>query len=118
MKVKKISGYSILITAIVFNLSAISVAGEIIKKPVINIPVLEDAQIFADFTDVLPAVVNYYTLATEEQITTYYSQHFGVPILQENTQKYLTLLYQQEQKMMRVVISQQQNQRQIDIIIE
>ena len=118
MKVKSISRYSILIAAIIFNLSAISMASEINKSPIITVPVLKDAHIFADFTDTLPAVVNYYTLATKEQIITYYSQQFGKPISQQNTQNYLTLLYQQEQKMIRIVLSQQENQRQVDIIIE
>ena len=37
----------------------------VINNGVIDIPVLEDAQVFAEFSDALPAVINYFTQATE-----------------------------------------------------
>lgn len=82
------------------------------------IPMMTNAQIFADFTDELPAVLNYFTNATQEQIINFYQQHYGKSLSQETKRDRLTLTYQQEKHRIRVVISQQNRKRQVDVIIE
>ena len=95
---------------------------EIIRKDinngVINIPVLEDAQIFAEFSDALPAVINYFTSSSEAQVIDFYQQAFGDTYSQERKRDRLTLKYQKGEETIRVVISQQNNKRQVDVIIE
>jgi hypothetical protein len=118
MKVKAIGKYTILIAAIILNLSTVSVANETVKNTPVTIPQLEDAQVFADFTNDTPAVLNYFTLSTKKQVTAFYSLQFGQPVSQEKKQDYLTLIYQQEHYMIRIVISEQSNKRQVDIILE
>jgi len=47
------------------------------------IPMMTNAQVFADFTDELPAVLNYFTSATQEQVIDFYQQHYGDYLSQE-----------------------------------
>jgi ABC-type Fe3+-hydroxamate transport system substrate-binding protein len=90
----------------------------VITNGVIEIPVLKDAQVFAEFSDKLPAVINYFTHSTEAQVINFYQQAFGKADSQERKRNRLTLQYQKGEEMMRVVISQQNKKRQVDIIIE
>ena len=94
------------------------VVSAVINNGVIDIPVLEGAQIFAEFSDELPAVINYFTLSTEQQVIDFYQQSFGEPLSQERKRDRLTLKYQEGEELMRVVISQQNKKRQVDVIIE
>ncbi len=94
------------------------VVSAVINNGVIDIPVLEDAQIFAEFSDALPAVMNYFTSASETQVIEFYEQAFGAAQSQERKRERLTLKYHQGEEKMRVVISQQNNKRQVDVIIE
>ena len=108
--------YSLLAGAVLLSLSAVTFASDEVSP--ISIPMVENAQVFADFTDSLPAVLNYFTLATEEEIIDFYNQNFGESISQEIKRGRLTLIYSKENKTIRVVISQQNNKRQVDIIVE
>jgi hypothetical protein len=94
------------------------VVSAVINNGVINIPVVDDAQVFAEFTDSLPAVINYFTQASEAQVIDFYQQAFGEAHSQERKRKRLTLKYNEVKEVMRVVISQQNNKRQVDVIIE
>ncbi len=90
----------------------------VINNGVIDIPVIEDAQIFAEFSDALPAVINYFTHSTEAQVINFYQQAFGEAYSQERKRDRLTLKYREGEETMRVVVSQQNNKRQVDVIIE
>ncbi|TYK65492.1 hypothetical protein [Colwellia echini] len=95
-----------------------TVVNTVINNGVINIPVMRYAQIFAEYSDSLPAVLNYFTNASKEQIIDFYQQAFGEPYSQEVKRERLTLKYKQGDELMRVVISQQNNKRQVDVIVE
>lgn len=90
----------------------------VINNGVIDIPVLADAKIFAEFSDELPAVINYFTNSSEADVIDFYQKSFGEPLSQERKRGRLTLKYQETEEMMRVVISQQNKKRQVDVIIE
>jgi hypothetical protein len=94
------------------------VVSAVINNGVIDIPVLEDAQVFAEFSDALPAVINYFTQSTEAQVISFYQQAFGAANSQERKRDRLTLKYQEGKEKMRVVISQQNKKYQVDVIIE
>ncbi|MFQ3210231.1 MAG: hypothetical protein ACI9U5_000398 [Colwellia sp.] len=94
------------------------VVSAVINNGVIDIPVLEDAQVFAEFSDALPAVINYFTQSTEAQVISFYQQAFGAANSQQRKRDRLTLKYQEGKEKMRVVISQQNKKYQVDIIIE
>ena len=87
-------------------------------KIVIVIPTVSDARIFAEFKDKMPAVVNYFTAKTEEDIIAFYQKEYGQQLHQERKRGRLTLNFSQETNDIRVVISQQDRVRQVDVIIE
>jgi len=95
--------------------SSLTVAQE---KSVITIPTLSDARVFAEFKDKMPAVVNYFTKKTEEEIIVFYKKEYGEPLQQDRKRGRLTLNFSQETNNIRVVISQQNSVRQVDVIIE
>ena len=66
----------------------------------------------------MPAVVNYFTKKTEEEIIAFYQKEYGEPLQQERKRGRLTLNFSQETNNIRVVISQQNSVRQVDVIIE
>lgn len=82
-----------------------------------DIPKVSDARVFAEFKDKMPAVVNYYTRKTEQEVISFYQQAYGEIINQERKRGRLTLNYSVEGKSIRVVISQQNNMRQVDVIV-
>lgn len=120
MNNKNSNKFSLFFSAILLSFSTSIYAleeSEVSTNSVI-IPMMTNAQVFADFTDDIPAVLNYFTIATEEQIINFYQQHYGEFISQEKKRGRLTLTYQQEKHSIRVVISQQNRKRQVDVIME
>jgi hypothetical protein len=87
-------------------------------KVVITIPTLSDARVFAEFKDKIPAVVNYFTEKTEEDIIAFYKKEYGEPLQQDRKRGRLTLNFNQETNNIRVVISQQDRVRQVDVIVD
>tara|TARA_R110000744_G_scaffold98144_1_gene189607 strand:- start:5255 stop:5647 length:393 start_codon:yes stop_codon:yes gene_type:complete len=83
----------------------------------VDIPVIEDARIFAKFDENTPAVINYFTSVSEDSVIDFYNKSYGEPIERERKRGRLTLNYQQESQQIRVVISQQNKQRQVDVIV-
>jgi hypothetical protein len=88
------------------------------EKIIVTIPTMSDARIFADFTDKIPAVVNYFSKSTEEEIIAFYQKEYGLPLAQERKRGRLTLNFNQEMQNIRVVISHQNSMRQVDVILE
>jgi hypothetical protein len=84
----------------------------------INIPLVSDAQVFAEFKEKSPWVVNYFTAQTKEQIQTFYQEYYGPQLAQQVRRGRLELDFEQDGNKIRVIISQQNNARQVDIIIE
>jgi hypothetical protein len=82
------------------------------------IPLVEDAIIFANLDGELPAVVNYYTIISEQEIIDFYQLSFGEVLSQERKRDRLTLTFQDDTLMKRVVISQQNDKHQVDVIVE
>ncbi|WP_448211135.1 hypothetical protein [Colwellia sp. MEBiC06753] len=84
----------------------------------ISIPVLTDAKVFAEFTDQLPAVVNFYTHATEDEVIAFYANYYGEPVDEQRKRGRLTVIYYHNDIATRVVISEQDNYRQVDVLQE
>ena len=85
---------------------------------IVIIPIVEDAKVFAEFTGSLPAVTNYFTNASEAQVIDFYQNAFGEASSQERKRGRLTLQYTEGEEAKRVVISQQNKKRQVDVIVE
>jgi hypothetical protein len=111
---------SLFVSAIllVFSTSIFAFEDNDATKGSVIIPMMTNAQVFADFTDDVPAVLNYFSSATKEQIIDFYQQHYGEYLSQEEKRKRLTLTYKQKNHSIRVVISQQNKKRQVDVIVE
>ena len=87
------------------------------SKNEIDISAMPDAQVFASFTDSLPAVLNYFTKAEQQTIIDFYQKNYGEIVSQETKRKRLTLIFNQNDNQIRVVISQQNKKRQVDVIV-
>jgi len=120
MKNKYSKKLSLFVSAVLlsFSTSIYALEDQDTRKGNVTIPMMTNSHAFADFTDELPAVLNYFTSATEEQIIDFYQQHYSDSLSQERKRGRLTLIYQQGQHKVRVVISQQNRKRQVDIIVE
>jgi hypothetical protein len=112
----RVKYYSLLASAALISFSSLANAND--NTEVLTIPMVDNAQVFADFTDEMPAVLNYFTTASETQVIEFYNTQYGEVLSQERKRGRLTLKYSQEDKRMRVVISQQNNKRQVDVIVE
>jgi hypothetical protein len=88
------------------------------ETTIVTIPTMNDARVFAEFKDKMPAVVNYFTKSTEEDVIGFYQKEYGQALNQERKRGRLTLNFSQEKHDIRVVISQQNHLRQVDVIIE
>lgn len=89
--------------------------------PLVEAPAIarvDDAQVFAEFRDRLPAVLNYFTHKNELQIINFYSKHYGDIIKQTRKYGRLTLYFNADSTAIRVAISQQNNQRQVDVLMQ
>ena len=108
--------YSTLAGAVFLIFSTTTLANN--EDSAVQIPMLDNAQVFANFTDDMPAVLNYFTRNSEEDVIAFYQQHYGEANSSERKRGRLTLTYSQESQSIRVVISQQNNKRQVDVIVE
>ena len=88
------------------------------KAPASDVPRMQDARVFAEFNDEMPAVLNYFTNATEDEVIAFYKEQLGEIVNQHRKRGRLTLYFVTEQYKYRVVISQQNNKRQVDVLVE
>jgi hypothetical protein len=79
---------------------------------------MDDALVFADFSDELPAVINYFTAHSEQEILDFYQGLYGEPNSSEIKRGRLTLHFSFQQHAYRVVISQQNKKRQVDVLVQ
>ncbi len=84
----------------------------------VNIPIMENAQVFADFTNKLPAVIDYFTKADEDSVINFYQTKYGEALSQERKRGRLTLTFTNDTDNIRVVISTQNKMRQVDVLVE
>ncbi|NMP31359.1 hypothetical protein HII17_07280 [Thalassotalea sp. M1531] len=101
-----------------FNPNAYNFERPIPQEGDVYIPVLDDAKVFAEFIDSMPAVVNFYTYATEDDVIAFYTENYGEPVEQERKRGRLTVIYYLEDIATRVVISEQDDYRQVDVLQE
>ena len=87
-------------------------------KPLPPIPRVADAQVFAEYKDKYPTVLNYFTHSSETEIITFYQKQYGEVLSQNLKRKRLTLFFTENNVSIRVVISQQNNKRQVDVLSE
>lgn len=116
-KVAAIFKKSLLLSGVSLALSFSALAQDQTQTP-ISIAKLHDARVFADFTEKLPAVLNYFTKASEQEVIAFYQNNYGEVMSQERKRGRLTLNFSAQQQAIRVVISQQNRLRQVDVIVQ
>ena len=107
----------VLISSVISSLILLSNGLQAEDNTGYQIPVIEHANIFAQFTDRLPAVVNYFSDDSEQAIISFYQNSYGEVITQERKRGRLTLLFTHNSMNIRVVISQQNKKRQVDVLM-
>ena len=88
------------------------------SDPVEQFPTLKDAEVFAEFTDELPAVINYFTEYNRQEIISFYQKKYGEPLSNEIKRGRTTLYFTHDGKEIRIVISPQDDKFQVDILIK
>jgi len=83
----------------------------------ISIAVMENAKVFAQFDQEIPAVISYFTIHSEIEIISFYSNIYGKPLSNEYKRERLELTFVDSLHHIRMIISQQDNVRQVDILI-
>jgi len=94
---------------------------EVIMQNELNSPPIIDSKnsyVFARFTEEMPMVVNYFTSSTEDQIITFYQEHYGDIVMTDLKRGRLSLSFEHNEQHIRVIISQQNKKRQVDVIVE
>ncbi|SEL83566.1 hypothetical protein SAMN05216262_1259 [Colwellia chukchiensis] len=109
---------ALLSVSLLLLITSVSAFSANIDQDRVDIPVTEDARIFAQFNEQTPAVLNYFTTETEANVIAFYQKHYGEPKQRERKRGRLTLRYQQDSLKIRVVISQQNQLRQVDVMVE
>ncbi len=84
----------------------------------ITIPIVENARVFAQFDDEYPAVVNYFTPLSEQEVISFYQEKYGEIVTQERKRGRLMLKFSNDNNNIRVVISKQNKMRQVDVLVE
>ena len=103
---------------VIFCSNVLAQVDETANNKSFNIPVIDNAKVFADFSDELPAVINYFTSSDEASIIAFYQNSYGEALTQERKRGRLTLTFADDNKAIRVVISQQNKKRQVDILVD
>ncbi|SEA93128.1 hypothetical protein SAMN04488051_10952 [Alkalimonas amylolytica] len=77
----------------------------------------QDAREFARLDNKLPAVLSYFSQQSQQQLQQFYQQQLGEPTEQRQRYGQLELHYAQTQQRIRIIISEQQQWRQVDIMV-
>lgn len=88
------------------------------EEQTLEMPVMKDARVFYQDTEKRPFVTNFYTRATKQAVIDFYQQQLGEVLSQELKRGRLTLNFSKDETSYRVVISEQNNMRQVDIIAQ
>ncbi|WP_076419690.1 hypothetical protein [Colwellia sp. UCD-KL20] len=83
----------------------------------VTIEVMNDAKIFAQFDDEIPAVINYFTTSNETSIVNFYEEKFGQAITSNRRKGRLEKSFVKDKHNINIIISEQNNFRQVDVLI-
>jgi len=78
---------------------------------------MEDARIFAQLDDEIPAVVNYFTQSNETAIVAFYEAQYGQATSSDRRRGRLEKAFTKNDYTIKVIISEQNNLRQVDVLV-
>ena len=82
------------------------------------IPVIAGAKVFAQYTDDMPKVVNYFTTHNEQEIIHFYQEKFGDALSSTVKRGRKSLVFHVNEQQLTVIISTQGKVRQVDAILK
>ncbi|XPF95624.1 hypothetical protein ACM9HF_06315 [Colwellia sp. RE-S-Sl-9] len=83
----------------------------------VTIEVMNDAKIFAQFDDEVPAVINYFTKNNETSIVDFYEENYGQAISSSRKKGRLEKSFIKDNYNIKIIISEQDNFRQVDVLV-
>lgn len=83
----------------------------------VTIPLTADAKVFAKFVDEYPAVINYFSQTSEQEIIQFYTDKFGQPLETIHEKQRTRVIFMDDNKVATVIISQQGNTKQVDVLV-
>ena len=101
----------------IFCSALMGTTGNAAENNGVSIHMMSDAHVFAQFDEEIPAVVNYYTKKSEQSVISFYRENYGAPFSSQRIDGRLTQKFVHEGKHIRVVISEQDKHRQVDVIV-
>lgn len=104
--------YSALLSAALISTSANATDTE-----KVTIEVMNDAKIFAQFDDEIPAVINYFTKSNETSIVDFYEEKYGQAISSNRKKGRLEKSFIKDNYNIKIIISEQNNFRQVDVLV-
>lgn len=82
------------------------------------IPVITGAKVFAQYTDDMPKVVNYFTTHNEQEIIHFYQEKYGDALSSTVKRGRKSLVFHVKEQQLTVIISTQGKVRQVDAILK
>lgn len=83
-----------------------------------QVPLTDDAREFARLENKLPAVLSFFSRQSVSQLQDFYRQQLGEPDNSVMVHGRLNLYYRVNQQQVRILISEQNDWRQIDIMVQ
>ena len=83
-----------------------------------QVPLTADAREFARLENKLPAVLSYFSRQTIGELQDFYRQQLGEPANIAIIHGHLNLYYRLNQQQVRILISEQNDWRQVDIMVQ
>ncbi|MGI5309412.1 hypothetical protein [Rheinheimera sp. WS51] len=83
-----------------------------------QIPIANDAREFARLDNKLPAVLSYFSQQSMPELRQYYIQQLGEPYKTESIYGRENLFFQVDGQQVRILLSERDNWRQVDIMVQ
>ena len=83
-----------------------------------QVPVPADAKEFARLDNKMPAVLSYFSQQSEADLRDFYIQRLGEPLSEQNVHGRQHLYFNVNSQQVRVLISSQNDWRQVDIMVQ
>lgn len=106
--------------AILFGLalSAGSFSFNSVSQDFFQLPIAADAKEFARLDNKMPAVLSYFSQQSEADLRDFYIQRLGEPLSEQNVHGRQHLYFNVNSQQVRVLISSQNDWRQVDIMVQ
>ncbi|WNO60023.1 hypothetical protein [Rheinheimera sp. MMS21-TC3] len=99
-------------------LVALSLSSALQAADFYQVPIAADAREFARLDNKLPAVLSYFSQKSMPELRLYYLQHLGEPFKAETIYGRENLFFHLDGKQVRILLSERENWRQVDIMVQ